>query len=52
MSLLSNASKKNKKDNKAAKTTAAGGAGTTINKAAKSAGVSKKPVKTGGTRGS
>lgn len=52
MSLLSNANKKNKKDNKATKTTAATGGGATVNKSAKSAGVAKKPVKTGGTRGS
>ncbi|MBS1688768.1 MAG: hypothetical protein JSS96_08585 [Bacteroidetes bacterium] len=51
MSLLSNAKKNNKKDNKSAKGNAAA-ANTTVNKASKSAGVSKKPVKTGGTRGS
>jgi len=51
MSLLSNAKKNNKKDNKSAKGNAAA-ANTSVSKAAKAAGISKKPIKTGGTRGS
>lgn len=51
MSLLSNAQKNNKKGSATAKNTASANSKTSV-KAGKTASFSKKPIKTGGTRGS